>query len=255
MRSLVRKYLEEMRELFTYLSNDGGSGFFTPYSTIPLFVLVFITATASSINTCIIGVLSSLALLVYALTSTSVNHYHVMLKTITVISVMVLVISTPAIIVYGLDSVYMFIARTLSSTIVFTSMLYVTGWWNIIRGLRIVKTPGMIIELVYQTIKFIPLFLNESLKLLSAREARVLERTSTTNTWRLLSNIVAELVIKAYHRSLTMNMALNARTLSTNKYVVGSEVTRPTTYDLYLILVTLTILLYEVMCRIWNGQS
>ncbi len=258
MKNLAQEYLKSMREAFIYLSYDSGGSFFTSYSSIPLLVLVFIVATTSSITTCIIGVIFSIVVMLVAnrelhkLHNVHNTSYDIALKTILMISVMILVISAPATIIYGVDAVYMFIIRTLSSSIIFILMLRVIGWWNIIKGLELVRTPRIIIEMIYQTVKFIPLFLNETLKLLTAREARILGKTSIRNVWDSLSSIVAELIVKAYYKSVMLNMALNARTLSKNNYTL-CRTGNLTIYDILLIMITGALLVYEVVYRVWSG--
>lgn len=258
MKGLVQEYLKNMREIFTSLSYDTGSSFFSPYSSIPLLFIVFIVATASSIITCIMG--AAFTIIVTLIIHRKLHEFHYVynidydtaLRTILIISIMVLVVSVPATIIYGIDAVNMFIIRTLSSSIIFVLMLRIIGWWNLIRGLELIKTPRIIIEMVYQTVKFIPLFLSETLKLLMAREARVLGKTNTHHIWGSLSSIVAELMVKAYHKSAMLNMALSARTLSEGKPCLH-RIKDPTMYDVLLITVSGALLVYEVVYRVWSG--
>ncbi len=260
MKSLAQEYLENIREAFTYLSHDSGSGFFSTYSSIPLLMLVFVIATANSIITCILG--SAFALTVFLATSIrqlkaykspSRDYYSAVLKNILVLSLMVLVVSAPILLLRGLSSVSMFLARTISSTIVFILMIRVIGWWNIVGGLEKIRAPRILVEMIYQTVKFIPLFLGETLKLLVARDARILGKTRISSLWRVLSSIVGELIVKAYYRSTILDMALRARTLSYSKHGVGGGREYLTVYDACLITVTAALLLYEVLDKIWSG--
>ncbi len=260
MKPLAQEYLRNMREAFTYLSHDSGSGFFSVYSSIPLLVLVFVIATANSIITCISG--SIFAIIVFLVTSTKRldvdrsclrSYYGIVLKNILILSLMVLVVSAPVLLLRGFSSVSMFLARTISSTIVFILMIRVVGWWNIVGGLEKIRVPRILVEMIYQTAKFIPLFLGETLKLLVARDARILGKTRISSLWRVLSSIVGELIVKAYYRSTILDMALRARTLSHSKHRVEGRREYLTVYDVCLITVTVALLLYEVLDKIWSG--
>ncbi len=251
MKQLSQKYLEYLREAFTYLSSDKGR-IFSPYSSIPLIILVFTISISHNVTTYVLGITFTICMLITAYSS-SKNYNRVdmasVVKSSLMIVLIVFIISMPLIFLRKFEPAYMFITRVLAASLTFMILSQIIGWWNIIRGLELIKTPRIVTEMIYQTIKFIPLFITETLKLIAAREARILCRKNISSIWRALSSIVGDIIIKSYYRSTMFNMALNARTLSNKRIMIWKRV-KPTLYDISLIIFTALILLLEVAARI-----
>jgi len=64
-----------------------------------------------------------------------------------------------------------FISRVVASAAIFTSFVSIMGWRRIIMGLEGLRIPRELTLLLNLSVIHIPLFLRESSKMLSAREA------------------------------------------------------------------------------------
>ncbi|MBS7649677.1 hypothetical protein KEJ17_08570, partial [Candidatus Bathyarchaeota archaeon] len=94
---------------------------------------------------------------------------------------------------------------------IFAAFIFNMGWRMIIVGLEKLRMPKNFSFLLNLTIISIPLFLRESLKMLSAREARIMRKATLKGLWRILATITGDLLIKSYERSWKLEKSLIAR--------------------------------------------
>jgi len=200
----------------------------------------------------IIAIALSLTLFTLASHGKVLEEFGNVAKPILFIIVLALVVSLPLIIVnpYNVE-VLRFITRVIASTTTFILILRIIGWRNILYGLRRLKTPSNLVWMIFCTIKFIPLFLNEVLRMLLAREARILRKQPLLSIWKLLATIVSETIIRAHYRSWRFNLALKARLLGKAidlKYSSSSN----SLWNIALLSSAICIVLLEVLARLWG---
>jgi len=178
------------------------------------------------------------------------EEFKVIVKPISFI--IALVVSLPLLIMNPYHiSTLKFITRVIASTIAFIVLLRIIGWRNILYGLRDLKVPSSLIWMIFCTIKFIPLFINEVLRMLLAREARIFSKQSLLRTWKVLSTIASEVVVKSYHRSWRFNLALEAR-------IIGGKVDLKYNHNpdkiwcILLFVIAVYVLLLELSVRLWG---
>jgi len=250
-KGLTHEYLKELRETTAYILNDVGVGTYTSYSFIPWVILMFTVASSVTLITPIVALVASTILLATTCRFKRVKGLKLMVKPIIYITILALVVSSPILISNVNVDVYKFILRVIASTVIFTITLRLIGWMNIIKGLNIVRTPRELVKMIQHTVKFIPLFLTEVLKMLIAREARVLGKPSKRRIWKVLATIVSDVVLKSNYRAWKLSLALEARTL---KFEPKGGVDREVNiHDAILLTIALTILTLEVAGRVWGG--
>ena len=117
----------------------------------------------------------------------------------------------------GVDLMVTFILRVVSAAAIFTSFAQIMGWRRIIRGLEGLRMPrelGLILNL---SIIHIPIFLRETLKMLSARESRIMRKIRFRDIWGVLSMVVGDLILRIYERAWRINNAIEARSFTPTK--------------------------------------
>ncbi len=147
---------------------------------------------------------------------------------------------------------FTFIIRVIASTTTFIITLRLIGWPKIITGLYYLKVPEELIKTINHMIRFIPLFINDTLYMLAAREARLLGKISKWNIWKVLASIVADIILKSHYRAWTLSMALEARTIKSNPSLKSNR-KFISSYDIMLLTVAIVLLLVEVKLCLWNG--
>lgn len=115
----------------------------------------------------------------------------------------------------GVDTMLMFVLRVVAAAAIFTSFTFVMGWRRIVRGLQGLRVPRELGVLLNLSIIHIPLFLREAIKMLSAREARIMRKIRSRDLWRLLSTVVGDLLLRSYERASILEKAIKARSFAT----------------------------------------
>ena len=252
--NIAHRYLEELREVFTHLSRDR-SCFLTHYSTIPLLIIVFTISLSNTVITPILAITLMLALTVIIglLEHVDIN-LRVLAKPIVYILALALIVTLPAIIGFvdvDVGEIPVFILRVVSATTVFVTGIQLVGWLNIILGLRILKIPGILLEHIYLTVKFIPIFIGEVLRMLIARDARTLVQGGRSSMWSLLASTVSDIIVRSTNRAWRLTLAFQARSL-------GNGVDRDhsslyggvSIYDKVLLAIAVLVVLVEVLQRV-----
>lgn len=117
----------------------------------------------------------------------------------------------------GLNTMMTFVARVLAATAIFTSITSIISWRGVIRGLEGLKSPRDVIFLLNTSIVYIPLFLREVLRMISAREGRLLVKPSLKGMWKLMATVVGDLILRGYERAWRLDKAIKARDLNADK--------------------------------------
>jgi len=213
---------------------------------------VFTVSLSNTLTVHITVIALSLILFILASYGRVMEELKNVVKPILFITALTLVVSLPLIIVnpYNVE-VLRFITRVIASTTAFVLILRIIGWRNILYGLRGLKAPSNLVWMISCTIKFIPLFLNEVLRMLLAREARILRKQPLSNIWKLLAAIVSETIIRAHYRSWRFNFALEARSLGKTvdlKYSSSSN----SLWNVVLLTSAIYVVLLEITARSWG---
>lgn len=257
--SMVEDYLKELRDAFSYLSNDRGTNFFTYYSVIPWIMLVFVTAISSTYMVSLISIIISLILVVLKCKSDRSFKLSIILKPLSIVMLIAFVSSLPLLLKSPLSDIrkiYLFILRVTSSTLIFIAGIQALGWLNIARGMSIVEIPEELINSMFKTIKFIPIFINETLRMLIARSARIIGgHISLKGLWFILAGIITDLIVKAHYKAIKMNLAITARTLGSSLPSIarkspGERRRLPNIYDYIIFSGLIIAILVELLVRI-----
>jgi cobalt/nickel transport system permease protein len=142
----------------------------------------------------------------------------------------------------GVNSMTAFTSRVAASTAIFTSFASIMGWRRTVMGLEKLRMPRELAFLLTLSIIHIPLFLRESSKMLSAREARIMRKITLKEIWRILATVVGDLLLKSYEHAWRLNKAIEARSFT--EEISWKSVSNPVGMkDLLLLSLTFCILL------------
>ncbi len=118
----------------------------------------------------------------------------------------------------GLNSMLTFISRVVAAAAIFTSLAFIMGWKRIVKGLGDLRIPQELGFLLNLSIVHIPLFLRETVKMLSARESRVMRKIRFREVWRVLSTVVGDLLLRSYERAWMVDKAIRARSFASTGF-------------------------------------
>ncbi|MBS7646044.1 hypothetical protein KEJ44_08440 [Candidatus Bathyarchaeota archaeon] len=141
----------------------------------------------------------------------------------------------------GLEAMLSFVTRVLAAAGIFTSLTYIIGWRGAVKGMEGLKVPREVTFLLGTSIIYIPLFLREAVKMLSAREARLIAKPKLRDAWRLIATIVGDLILRGYEHSWRLEKAIRARSFAMGGALRGGRV-KVNANDIALFSVTLMIL-------------
>jgi len=105
--------------------------------------------------------------------------------------------------------VWLFVARATASASALTAFFGLLGWRGLVEGLRGLGL-GYLGEELALTLRFTPLFAWRALRLLSAREARVLAR-SRRASWAVATSVAGSILAAAYRKARAVRLAYEAR--------------------------------------------
>jgi len=111
----------------------------------------------------------------------------------------------------GINSTITFISRVVASAAIFTSFASIMGWRRTIMGLEGLRMPRELTFLLNLSVIHIPLFLRESSKMLSSREARVMRKITFRELWKVLATVVGDILLRSYERAWRLEKAIKAR--------------------------------------------
>jgi cobalt/nickel transport system permease protein len=103
--------------------------------------------------------------------------------------------------------------RAAASTSIFTASIQLLGWRGWLQGLEGLRIPKLLVRLTMLSLFYIPLFLREALRMLLAREARMLGRVGAKQSWRLMATVVGDLLLRGHDRAWRLERAFMARSL------------------------------------------
>ncbi len=110
----------------------------------------------------------------------------------------------------GKIAVPIFIARAVASASAFTAFYAVLGWRGLVSGLRGLAFLGFLGDELAFTVRFIPLFAWKTLRLISAREARLL--VSNRNlSWIAVNSVAGSVLTSAYTKAYWARLAFASR--------------------------------------------
>jgi len=94
-----------------------------------------------------------------------------------------------------------------------TSILLVltTKFSNIVHTMEKIKIPKVFVMMLYITHRFIFLFINESYRMVLAKESRTINKESRLKYMKSLANMITTLFIRAYERGERVYLAMLAR--------------------------------------------
>jgi len=105
------------------------------------------------------------------------------------------------------------ILRAVAAATVVTLMAQCLGLTRLMKVLRGLRFPPKLLFILMLYIRYIPIMLRQLVKLLSAREARLLSKSKVKNSWFMLSTVTGSLLIIGFERAFRLQMALKARGL------------------------------------------
>lgn len=230
MRKITTKFLENLTEVAEILNYSSSNSSLNP--SLAIISAVVITSITSFNKGLIIPTLILIiSLLLIPLLKIETYRWF---KTMIFIVIMSSIISLPLLFITpgieiirfnmgfyvliisfeGLYNMLSFIVRVTAAASIFTIFMMYIGWYGVIEGLRGLKIPEEIVLLIAFFMKYVSIFLREILKILVARESRLLSRTSMSRLWFILSTVIGELVIRGYERAWIFEKALKARTFN-----------------------------------------
>ena len=104
--------------------------------------------------------------------------------------------------------------RAAAAASIFAASIQLLGWRNWLKGLEDLRVPRLLIKLTMLSLFYIPLFLREALRMLLAREARMVGRVGVWRSWRMVSTVVGDLLLRGRERAWRLERALMARSLT-----------------------------------------
>jgi len=221
LRGATQAYLAGLREVLTELLNEGNSELLTPYSTPASIALTFTAALAPSWVCVVLPPIIALTILTLSTWRNAVKELKGTVKPVVTVSAFSAFVSTPLLLSRDFSDAAFFMARVIASTASFVMLVRAAGWSRVLKGLRYLMLPETIVLMIEETVRFIPSFLGDALTLTSAREARTLSDSGTFSTWRSLSTVASELILRANARAQKVFMAIESRTLTGNVTLRG----------------------------------
>jgi len=262
LKSLTHKFLEDLAETVDSLNSGVALDFFNP--TIAVFSALILTGTAAfSSDFKIPALIFFISVGLVLVTRSSMRTW---IRVIFFISAWAVIVSLPLPFITlgkpminlslgliklkasyeGINSMIMFISRVVASAAIFTSFASIMGWRRTVMGLEGLRMPRELTFLLNLSIVHIPLFLRESSKMLSAREARVMRKITFKELWRVLATVVGDLLLRSYEHAWRLEKAIRARSF-TKEASWRSKSSSTEIKDLFLLSLALCILLLGVL--------
>jgi energy-coupling factor transporter transmembrane protein EcfT len=104
--------------------------------------------------------------------------------------------------------------------------------------LSAVKAPKEIVRALSSTLVFIPILTKDACRMLAAREARIIKK-NVSLSWKILSTVVGDLILRGFERAERIDRAVSARTFGDN---IEVQVLNVGELDAILLLSTTLIL-------------
>jgi len=123
------------------------------------------------------------------------------------------VISIPLIVGGGIAKPLLFVYRISCSAASLALVARSAGWRTLLEGFALLRIPREAVAMAELTARFIPLFMDDALKLLAARSVRSIGDTPLASRWRLLGSVVGDLILRGVYRAGQLRLAVEARSL------------------------------------------
>lgn len=228
MKGLTQSFLENLAEAASFLSREAG-GSLHPSTT--MLVALVLTGTAAFSRELILPLLLlALAFLTVLLVKGPLASW---LRVVAMVSLWALIVSAPLPFLYlgnpltltvygftfrvggeGISEMVHFTVRVASAAAVFSAFILSTGWRRLMEGLKVLGVPGEITSSLTLSLIYLPIFLRETVKMLSAREARMLRRNGIWEKWGVLSTVIGDLLLRSHERAWRLEKAVRARSLN-----------------------------------------
>ncbi len=254
-KKLTTIFLEEVAEIFEILNYENPKVFLNPSIAIfSAIVLTFIASFSAGFTVPLMIIFFSFVLCILL----RIN-FRRWAKPVLFILFIAVSVSSPLLIaqIGGVeisnrnweDAVFL-ILRATAATSIFIVIIAHLGWLKLLKGLRGIGLPE---ELVFMTgflIKYTPMFLRDTCRMIAAREARMLGESSYKTIWFGNVSIIGDLLVRGYERGLRLNAALKARSFSDNIVKKHSEPFKLSFYDLLLLLSAVLIALTALTVKL-----
>jgi len=257
VKSLTHKFLESMAEAMSALDRGVDPKNLNP--TISLISAFILTGTAAFSYTLKLPLLILFLSVILIQSARSPMTHWIKLQLFILLWAFIVAIPLPFITVgkplvilsmgplilnlseEGLKAMLLFVARVSAAAAIFTSLTCIVGWRGVVKGIEGFKAPGEAVLLLNTSIIYIPLFLRNTLKMLSAREARIIARSRLKDIWGLMATVVGDLILRGYEHAWRLEKTIEARTFASRRTSQGSRA-EVRANDIILLSISLIIL-------------
>ena len=223
LKTLTYTFLQSLSQIFDEILRSRQNLKLNP---LLVFICGLTITSILAFSQNIIGLLFSIPLLIL-LNSLLRISFRKILKPLCVISIFVFVISLPILTQHALGTtfleayvkkhylidinLYVFILRVTLSTYSIVLVMSYLGFHGLIDVLLQLKLSLEVLLAILLTIRFIPIQAIETLKMLSAREARIVKKNSIKEMWIVLATTIGDLMIKSMYEAEVLKKSIQAR--------------------------------------------
>jgi len=218
-RGLTISFLEEIADTLEILNSENFSPIFNP--SIAIFSAIIMASTVSFDKGVILPlflILVSIIMILYLKINLKfwVKPVFFTLLVTTVISMPLIFISKNNFLLkpmfLEMEEILSLILRATAASAIFTTLIIHIGWTGLLEGLHDLRLPEEFVFLIGFSIKYIPIFLRDTCKLIAAKESRMLKGLKYSTAWSNMSAVAGEIFLRSYEKNLKLNLALTART-------------------------------------------
>ena len=254
-KKLTIAFLEEIAEIFEILNYENPKVFLNPPIAI-LSAIILTFTTSFSVGLLIPLLIMFFSLILSALLRINVRRW---IKPVLFILFITIFVSLPLFLaqISGVnisnknweDAVYLILRSTAAASIFITIIAHL-GWLNLLKGLRNIGIPEEIVSMTGFLIKYTPIFLRDACRMIAAREARLMGKTSYKIIWLTNISVIGDLLVRGYERGLRLNAALKARSFSSNVVQRHDKLFNLSLYDLFLLFFTIIMVLTALTVKL-----
>jgi len=228
--SLLSSYLEAVSETLSSLLTAGR---WPLHPSISLIGLVALTVSTAYTNPLPLTARSMLPLTLSLIAAGLSNRLRSLLKMMAVASLFLAVISLPLIFstpgrsisvlelgsirltatAEGVSTASRFFMRCLNTISISLGWICLVRIDSLIEGLRLIDPSETVPLLLFLSTRYIPLSIREAVRIIAARESRILRRDRRIE-WRILSTSIGELLLRSLDRAGRVSLSMRARALS-----------------------------------------
>ena len=263
MRSLTHSFLESLAEAVSLLNRERNTNPFHP--TVAVLSALILTGTAAfSSSVTLPALLLALSVILVLLTH---SPFSTWVRVVAFVAVWAAVVSAPLLFLApeapqaflpfdgvelkingrGSSEMVVFVVRVTAAAAVFSAFTSMMGWRRLVEGLESLRMPREITSSLTLSMIYLPLFLREALKMLSAREARIVRKRKLRDSWEILATVVGDLLLRSHERAWRIEKAIRARSFTAFRNLLKRPSAKLKAGDLSLIAVALIIPLLGVL--------